>query len=170
MPVHHQEGSKERDGDTPHRALRSALAKEDEVNNRFHHWNQRIIDEFRANNGAVSRFGRGLLLVHHIGAKSDVARISPVISIRHDPDTWHIAASNGGAPENPGWYHNLLAKPETSIETADDGVVDVSVQRLERQERDAAWEQFKAVSPGFREYELNTSRTIPVLALHRRAT
>jgi deazaflavin-dependent oxidoreductase (nitroreductase family) len=139
------------------------------VDNRFHDWDQRIIDEFRANNGAVSRFGRGLVLVRHIGAKSGVARISPVSSIRPGPDTWYIAASKGGAPENPGWYYNLLANPETSIETADDGLVNVSVQRLERQDRDAAWEQFRAVNLGFREYELNTSRTIPVLALHRRA-
>lgn len=136
----------------------------------FKDWNQSIIDEFRANDGNVTSvpFGRGLVLVHHTGAKSGTERVSPVANIRQDPDTWLIAASKAGAPENPAWYHNLLANPETKIETPADGVVEVRVSELTGAERDAAWERFKAMSPGFGEYEAKTDRVIPVLALHRR--
>jgi hypothetical protein len=35
-------------------------------------------------------------------------------------------------------------------------------------DRDAGWAQFTAASPGFREYEERTTRTIPVVALDRR--
>ncbi|KUP95940.1 nitroreductase family deazaflavin-dependent oxidoreductase [Thermobifida cellulosilytica] len=133
-------------------------------------FNRKIIEEFRANGGTVTSapFGRTLVLVHHRGAKSGIERVNPLVHVRQDPDTWLVAASKGGAPDNPAWYHNLLAHPETTIETPDDGVVDVRVEELTGEERDAAWERFKAERPGFREYEKKTARTIPVLALRRR--
>ena len=133
-------------------------------------WNQQIIDEFRANGGAVQTygFGRGLVLLHHIGAKSGVSRISPVAGIHTAPETWLVAASAGGRDNSPAWYYNLLAHPDVSIETPDDGTVEVHAVDLPRPERDAAWELFKARSEGFRSYEQKTSRVIPVLELRRR--
>jgi deazaflavin-dependent oxidoreductase (nitroreductase family) len=131
-------------------------------------WNQGVIDEFRTNNGTVSHgFGRALVLVHHVGAKSGIERIAPLMGIRDGADTWLITASKGGAPQNPAWYHNLLANPETTIETPDDGIVKVRAVELTGAERDAAWERFKAHSDGFRQYEQKTSRVIPVMELHR---
>jgi len=132
-------------------------------------WNDQIIAEFRANRGDVSSrgFGRNLVLVHHIGAKSGTERIIPVMAIRTDDDTWMIAASKAGAPENPSWYYNLLAHPDVRIETPDDGTVPVHAEELKGPDRDEAWSRFTAKSPGFREYEKKTTRTIPVLALRR---
>ena len=140
------------------------------MSNQYANWNEQVIDTFRANGGEVPNFGRGLVLVHHTGAKTGAARISPVMSIRDDGDTWLIAASKAGAPENPAWYHNLLAHPDVEIETPDDGVVPVRASELLGAERDAAWSRFTTLSPGFQQYELKTSRTIPVLALRRRPT
>ena len=131
-------------------------------------WNEQIIAEFRANGGEVGRFGRALVLVHHVGAKSGAERIAPVMGIRADADTWLIAASKAGAPSHPGWYHNLLAHPDTVIETPDDGTVAVHAVALGGSERDAAWARFTAVSPGFSQYEERTTRTIPVVELRRR--
>ena len=132
-------------------------------------FNQQIIDEFRANDGEVTSygFGRGLILVHHTGAKSGVKRIAPLMGLHPETNTWLIAASKAGAPTNPSWYYNLLAHPNTTIETPDDGVVTVRVEELLDDARDAAWDQFKAASDGFRQYEEKTDRRIPVLALHR---
>ncbi|MET1015256.1 MAG: nitroreductase/quinone reductase family protein [Leifsonia flava] len=139
------------------------------MTNRYTDWNQQIIDEFRANGGDVSSrgFGRSLVLLHNIGAKSGVERVSPVMAIHDDPDTWLIAASKAGAHENPAWYHNLLAHPDVTIETPDDGIVDVHADALTGPARDAAWARFLAKSPGFHQYEQRTSRTIPVLTLRR---
>ena len=109
-------------------------------------WNQQIIDTFRANNGVVPQFGRSL--------------------IRDGEDTWLIAASKAGAPDNPAWYHNLLAHPDVDIETPD-GVVPVRAEELTGAEREAAWAKFTVI-PTFAEYQRNTTRTIPVLALRRR--
>jgi deazaflavin-dependent oxidoreductase (nitroreductase family) len=133
-------------------------------------WNESIIEEFRANGGTVETmgFGRGLVLLHHRGAKTGTERVSPVAAIRDTDDTWLIAASKGGAPSNPAWFHNLLAHPDVSIETPDDGTVDVRAEQLLDADRDAAWERFKQRSAGFASYEAKTTRTIPVLALRRR--
>ena len=130
-------------------------------------FNDRIVAEFRANDGEVAGFGRSLILVHHVGAKSGTERVSPVMGIRDDQDTWLIAASKAGAPQNPAWYHNLLANPDARIETPDDGEVAVRVRELMGAARDAAWARFTARSSGFRDYETKTTRTIPVLALTR---
>jgi len=137
------------------------------VTNQYNRFNDQIIDEFRANDGEVNRFGSGLVLIHHIGAKSGVERVSPAMSIRRDADTWLVAASKAGAPENPAWYHNLLANPDVIIEAAGEGEVAVHVTDLRGQDRDAAWAQFTAISPGFRQYETMTTRVIPVLELTR---
>lgn len=131
-------------------------------------WNDQVIAEFRANNGSVTRFGRNLVLIHHIGAKTGVERVAPARAIRDDPDTWLVAASKGGAPDNPAWYHNLIAHPDARIETPDDGTVAVHAEELHGTERDDAWERFKEAAPGFRDYEQKTTRTIPVLVLRRR--
>ncbi|TAJ46784.1 MAG: nitroreductase family deazaflavin-dependent oxidoreductase [Herbiconiux sp.] len=131
---------------------------------------QQVIDEFRANGGTVTLagFGRSLVLLHHVGAKSGIERVAPVMALRTDDGTgWLVAASKAGAPDNPAWYHNLLAHPDIVIETPD-GDVAVHVEELHGGERDAAWARFTAASEGFRQYEERTSRTIPVLALHRR--
>jgi deazaflavin-dependent oxidoreductase (nitroreductase family) len=133
-------------------------------------WNQQIISEFRSNGGFVETngFGKGLVLLHHRGAKTDAERVSPVAAIADGEDGWLVAASKGGAPENPAWFHNLLAHPDVEIETPDDGTVAVHATQLTGSDRDAAWERFTARSEGFRSYEQRTARTIPVLRLSRR--
>ncbi|NYJ73977.1 nitroreductase/quinone reductase family protein [Allobranchiibius huperziae] len=133
-------------------------------------WNASIIEEFRDNGGTVSTngFGRALVLVHHIGAKSGVERINPVAAIPQDDGSWLIAASAAGADRNPDWYHNLLAHPQVTIEKPDDGggTSTVAVTAVDTAEgRDAAWAQFTAMSDGFKGYEAKTSRVIPVLRL-----
>jgi deazaflavin-dependent oxidoreductase (nitroreductase family) len=130
-------------------------------------WNARIIDEFRANGGSVGNFGRSLVLLHHVGAKSGTDRVSPVMGLR-DGDGWLIAASKAGAPENPAWFHNLIAHPDVEIETPDDGTVAVRADVLHGAERDQAWARFTEASDGFRQYEQRTSRIIPVVRLTRR--
>jgi deazaflavin-dependent oxidoreductase (nitroreductase family) len=131
-------------------------------------FNDGIIDEFRSTGGTVARFGRSLVLLHHVGAKSGIERVAPVMGIRNGPDSWLIAASKAGADDHPAWYHNLLAQPDVVIETPDDETVRVHATDLREDARDAAWKRFTDASPGFAQYEQRTSRKIPVLELRRR--
>jgi deazaflavin-dependent oxidoreductase (nitroreductase family) len=129
-------------------------------------WNTQIIEEFRANDGTVTTmgFGRSLVLVHNLGARSGDERINPVMNILEEDGSRLIAASAAGADKHPAWYHNLLAHPDVTIETPE-GTEEVHVTDLQGAERDAAWERFKQTSDGFRAYEAKTSRVIPVLRL-----
>jgi deazaflavin-dependent oxidoreductase (nitroreductase family) len=130
-------------------------------------WNQRIIEAFRANGGEVPQFGRRLVLLHHLGARTGTERVSPVMGFPTDAG-WLVVASKGGAPEHPAWYRNLLAHPEIRVETPDDGVVDVVARELDPDERAVAWRRITAEAPGFADYEQRTPRVIPVLELARR--
>jgi deazaflavin-dependent oxidoreductase (nitroreductase family) len=129
--------------------------------------NDAIIEEFHRTGGTVANFGRSLVLLHHVGARSGASRVTPVRGIREQGGGL-VAASKAGADDNPGWFHNLVAHPDVEIETADDGTVAVHATVLEGAERDAAWKQFTTASPGFAEYEKRTSRVIPVVRLRPR--
>ncbi|MCS5718371.1 nitroreductase/quinone reductase family protein [Herbiconiux sp. CPCC 205763] len=139
-------------------------------------FNERIVDEFRANAGRVETggFGTSLVLLHHTGAKSGIARVSPVLGLRQNDGSLFIAASKGGAPDHPAWLANLRAHPETSIEvptTTGDGVqmIDVRADILTGADRDAGWSQFLNRSPGFAHYEAKAGgRVIAVVRLSPR--
>ena len=130
-------------------------------------WNQKVIDEFRANGGKVGGYFEGapMVLVHHLGAKSGTERVSPLVYLP-DGDRMVIAATKGGAPTNPDWYHNLKANPEVPVEVGPD-TFPVVVEELAAAERAEKWAAITAVMPGFAEYQEKTSRQIPVLALSR---
>lgn len=135
-------------------------------------FNATIIDEFRANNGTVDTmgFGRSLVLVHTIGAKSGDERIIPLAGIPVD-DGWLIAASAAGSPNNPAWYHNLLAHPDIEVDfPSGDGISSTPARAVELTgtERDAAWQKFVDRSSTFADYQVSAGeRTIPVFALRR---
>lgn len=130
--------------------------------------NDKIIAEFRANDGKVGgQFeGAPLVLVHHTGAKSGTERVTPMM-YRPEGDGFAIFASKAGAPDNPAWYHNLVANPDTQIEVGTE-TVDVTARVTEGTERDVIWEGQKAEYPGFADYEKATDRVIPVLVLEPR--
>jgi deazaflavin-dependent oxidoreductase (nitroreductase family) len=130
-------------------------------------WNDKIIEEFRANGGQVGgQFeGAPLLLLHSTGAKSGLERVSPMM-YRKVGDAWAVFASKAGADTNPDWYHNLLAHPTARIEV---GVqtLDVTARTATDDEREPIWSAQKADYSGFAGYEQKTSRQIPVVILER---
>src|SRR5947209_2466075 len=87
-------------------------------------WNTGIIDEFRANQGKVGGMFKGmpLLLLHHSGARSGTVRVNP-LAYRKDGDRFVVFGSKGGAPTNPDWYHNLMAKPDATIEVGTEEIL-----------------------------------------------
>ena len=109
--------------------------------------------------------GAPLLLLHSRGAKTGRERVHPLMYAQ-DGDDIAVFASKAGADSNPDWYHNLLANPQASIEIGDDRY-DVEARPADAAERKRLWERQKATNPQFAEYERNTSRTIPVIILHR---
>lgn len=131
-------------------------------------FNQQVIDEFRANDGAVGGMfaGKPLVLVHHVGARTGQARVTPLVYLP-DGDRYIIFASKAGAPEHPAWYHNLRAHPDVEIEV---GPRRLAVRAVEvtGEERDALYARQVAAEPQFGDYQAKTDRRIPVIALEPR--
>lgn len=136
----------------------------------FDDFNRRMIDDFRANNGTVTIegfAGAPLLLLHHVGAKSGTERVTPLAYDEVDGKLF-IIASKGGAPENPAWYYNLLANPDTTIEFGPDTIAVTAEALTEGEEHDRLYKHIAEKMPNFAEYQKKTDRIIPVVVLHRK--
>jgi deazaflavin-dependent oxidoreductase (nitroreductase family) len=136
--------------------------------NDMNDFNAGVIEEFRANGGTAGGIfeGKPMLLLHNVGAKSGTEFVTPLLYLDEDGD-WYIFASKGGAPNHPGWYHNLKANPEVSIEIGDD-TVEVTAEELTGEERDRIYAIQEEQQPQFAEYAQKTDRKIPVIALKPR--
>jgi deazaflavin-dependent oxidoreductase (nitroreductase family) len=127
-------------------------------------WNQKVIEELRANGGnAPSMGGATLLILHTVGAKSGQERLSPLL-YRERGDDLVIFASYAGAPVNPAWFHNLVAHPDVTVEIGGETRA-VRARVAGTDERNELWEWNKQDYETFAEYESKTDRTIPVVIL-----
>jgi F420H(2)-dependent quinone reductase len=108
-----------------------------------------------------------IALVDHIGAKSGIRRTSPLIYLE-DGSSVVVAASKAGQPTNPGWFHNLMANPETKVQVGGE-VRQVRARVGSDEERERLWPRFVATYPAYDFYEQNApQRRIPVVILERR--
>ena len=131
-------------------------------------FNHRIIEEFRASGGRVGGplAGTPMLLLHHIGARSGIERITPLAYRPHGDGRYVIVASNGGSPTHPGWYHNLKANPVVEVEVGTETIT-ACAEELEVAAHHPLWSELVAASTSLREYQANTARRIPMLMLTR---
>ena len=129
-------------------------------------WNSNIIDEFRDNEGKVGGMFEGapLLLLHHVGAKTETERVTPLMYQALDGG-YAVFASKAGADSNPDWLHNVKANPETKVEVGSE-IVAVIARVADGDEHDRIWSRQKQDWPQFAEYENKTARdVIPVVIL-----
>lgn len=130
-------------------------------------FNDRIIEEFRANGGRVGgRWeGRNLLLLTTTGRKTGRKHTTPIVFTPSD-DRLLVYGSNSGGPSHPDWYLNLLADPHVVVEVGADRY-DAIATPLDQEERNREFAAQVARIPAFGEYEQKTDRVIPVIALRR---
>jgi deazaflavin-dependent oxidoreductase (nitroreductase family) len=130
-------------------------------------YNLGIIEEFRANGGAVggSWEGRNLLLLTTTGRKSGRPHTTPMV-YTPDGDRLLVYASKAGAPKHPDWFLNLEADPRVVVEVGPERYEAVATP-LEGEERDREFAAQVERAPTFGEYQEKTTRVIPVVALRR---
>ena len=130
-------------------------------------FNNKIIDEFRANGGTVTGMFEGMpmILITTKGAKSGKTRTTPLVYSR-DGDRFVIIASMGGAPKHPQWFHNIVAHPEITVEVGKEKF-QARASVPQGAERDRLFNQQAAQMPNFAEYQKNTTRVIPAVVLER---
>ena len=106
------------------------------------------------------------LLLTTKGRKSGTDSIMPLLYGKIDAG-YAIVASKGGAAKHPGWYHNLKAQGEVTVQIAND-VFQANVRTAKGDERAAIWEQMSAMYPPFNDYKAKAGdREIPVVVLER---
>ena len=130
-------------------------------------WNTNVMTEFRTHEGRVGgQFeGAPVLLLHTKGAKSGQERVNPMMYLDYEGRRF-IFASYAGAPTNPDWYHNLVAHPQVTVELGTE-TFEATATPVSLEERDRIYPIQGERYPGFAEYELKTTRKIPVVELVR---
>jgi deazaflavin-dependent oxidoreductase (nitroreductase family) len=107
--------------------------------------------------------GAPVALVDSVGRKSGKRRTHPLLA-REDGDNIVVVASKGGVEKHPAWYHNLKAKPETTVNWYGD-VRQVRARETEGAERERLWKLMTDVYPTYDAYQRRTERRIPVIVL-----
>ena len=130
-------------------------------------FNQRVIREFRANQGQVSGqlAHMPVLLVTMTGARSGRTMTKPLVYTT-DGDRLVVIASFAGGPKNPLWYHNLVANPVVTVELGSE-CFRVRAAVTAGEERQRLFTRQAAQMAIFAEYQQKTTRQIPVLVLTR---
>lgn len=137
-------------------------------------WNDRIIAEFRANDGVVGGPFEGafLLLLTTIGARTGQARTVPVAYTDDTDDggTRILVASKTGSPNRPGWYHNVLANPRVHVAAATASGIDeydAIASEMPEQQRAARYAEIMASRPAFAAFQQESHRVLPLVILAR---
>lgn len=137
-------------------------------------FNDQVIADFNQNGGKPGGYFKDapVLLLHCIGAKSGAERTQPVMYLQEDKNKWFVFASYAGGPNNPAWYHNILAHPEFDISIGDGKTISrvpVRARVLEGAERDQVYARQATLFPQFADYAEKTTRVvIPVIELTAR--
>ncbi|MFN8108418.1 MAG: nitroreductase family deazaflavin-dependent oxidoreductase [Thermoleophilia bacterium] len=135
----------------------------------FNEWNKSVIAEFRANGGNVGgQFaGAPMVIITTTGARSGLKRENPLMYLPQGDDVV-IFASKAGMPDNPDWYYNLRANPDVEVERGTERYTATAVI-TEGAERDRLYNDQATRYPQFADYAAQTTRTIPVIRLVRKA-
>jgi deazaflavin-dependent oxidoreductase (nitroreductase family) len=110
--------------------------------------------------------GTHALILTTTGRHSGEPKSTPLIYGKHGDD--HVVvASKGGAPKHPAWYLNLVADPEVTVQVLGDRFAARARTAL-AEEKPELWRLMTSEWPSYDEYQLKTTREIPVVVLERR--
>jgi deazaflavin-dependent oxidoreductase (nitroreductase family) len=128
---------------------------------------------FMAANTFAIRISRGrigsqlgtqtILLLHSCGKRSGKQYVTPIAYFFTD-GFYFLVGSNWGKEHNAGWYHNLLARPRTTIEV-NGKTIPVETHPAEGVQYDLLWNYAIEHHPPYLHYQEMTNRHIPIMVL-----
>jgi len=128
-------------------------------------WAREQAELFESSQGAEGNtiMDKPIILLTSLGAKSGKLRKTALMRVEHEGQ-YAIVASLGGAPQHPVWYFNVLKNPLVELQ---DGAVkkDYIAREITGDEKKVWWERAVEAFPNYAEYQLKTSREIPVFLL-----
>ena len=134
-------------------------------------WVREQVELYESSNGTrgttLRDTGLPVIIVTHRGNRTGAVRKTPLMRVR-DGNAYVLVASQGGAPQDPVWVHNLRANPD--VELRDLAVVTPMRTRevTDAAERARLWKLAAAAFPPYDDYQKKTSRTIPVFVAEPR--
>lgn len=127
---------------------------------------QEHVERYQATDGEEGHDwlkGTTTLLLTTTGRKSGTQYTTPLIYAL-DGRNPVIVASQGGSPDNPDWYLNLVANPEVEAQIKGD-TFRAHARTAQGDERERLWKLMTAVWPDYDAYQQKTDRQIPVVVL-----
>jgi deazaflavin-dependent oxidoreductase (nitroreductase family) len=137
-----------------------------------HDINNHVIEDFRANNGAVDVAmggfftGKPVLILHTTGAKTGRQRLNPLVYATHD-ERYVVAATKGGSPHHPHWFLNVRANPDVTVEIGTERFPAKATIVEDGPFRAELYATLVGIMDQFAGYETKTERRIPVIVLER---
>jgi len=121
---------------------------------------------YRRSSGRIlGKFGDlDAMLITTVGRKTGKTRTNPV-GYLWDNGRFVICAAYGGEAVHPGWYLNLLAVPQATVEIGREKI-EVTAEALPPgPERDRLWKRLVDVFPAYSKFQNRTTRLLPVVVL-----
>ena len=110
--------------------------------------------------------GDDVCFVEMTGAKSGRRIVVPLMWVPHG-DNVLLVASQGGAPKNPVWYHNLVKHPEITVRHRRD-VLHLRARLAEADEKPELWPVCDSFYAPYADYRARTDRDIPIFVCEPR--
>ena len=121
------------------------------------------IQTYVESDGKKGHRWRGLptLLLTTRGRKSGKLRRTALI-YGQDGNRYLLVASNGGAPDHPLWYLNLVEDPEVELQVGMDKYA-ARARTATAKEKPPLWQMMSNIFPQYIKYQAKTGRDIPVV-------
>ena len=130
-----------------------------------HDWVREQVELYEGSGGTKGTTlldtGLPVVIVTHRGRKTGAIRKTPLMRVK-DGDSYVLVGSQGGAPKDPVWVHNLRADPHVELR---DETVERSMHVREVKdatEKARLWGLAVAAYPPFADYQARTQRQIPL--------
>lgn len=121
------------------------------------------VERYIATNGEDGFLWEGgeVIILTTIGAKSGKERRTPLIRVT-DGERYFVVASMGGAPNNPQWFHNMVANTAVTVQDRAN-VHQLQARVASPEEKAKCWPLAVAAWPAYDDYQARTERDIPVV-------
>jgi deazaflavin-dependent oxidoreductase (nitroreductase family) len=142
---------------------KETMVSQDQVFDSPTGWVRSHIREYVESEGKHGHLWRGLptLLLTTRGRKSGMLRRTALIYGR-DGKNYLVVASNGGAPNHPLWYLNLVANPEVEIQVGADKLA-ARARTATPIEKRRLWPLMSKIFPQYDKYQAKATRDIPLV-------
>ncbi len=128
------------------------------------------VSRYRRSNGRRGGkfLGKPVFLLDVVGRSTGEPRPVMLMLVRRGDDLL-VCGSNGGNPETPNWYRNLMAADTTEVQVGAERWTVRPRELSDGDESDECWQLLIAGYPDFASYQELTDRQLPVAILERAA-